>query len=270
MSVEPWSFSLRGGDEYDEDEDITDAGGYANGADDLTEETAVGDEVDLSNREDFAHFKSNPWTIAKLNAFNRARTSPQSKPPHPTPSHPSRNRVGTDVFQCQPRMTKIEDRQPETSIYDAGSIRATPSLAKQPAKVITPVEQNLPLTPSSTRTGTLYSRSDDDELLESPTYSDDEVRTSPTLQPDEQPWPKRARLSTYPKAFSQSRRSPRARLDPIQVSEVSISFPSSRSQLMFNTPANPAKVFRCANSHYRKLTPFAPLNVSVSTGPSSR
>lgn len=247
MSVEPWSFSLRGGNEYDEDEDTTDAGGCANGADDLTEETPAGDEVDLSNREDFAHFKTNPWTIAKLNAFNRARTSPESKPisPYPTLSHPSRNRIGTDAFRCQPRIAKIENRQPGTSIYDAESIRATPSLAKQHARVTTPVEQNLPSTPSSIRTGTLYSRSDGDELFESSSYSDDEVRTSPTLQLGEQPWPKRARLSTSPKALPQSRRSPRARLDLTQMSEVSIPFPSSRSQLMFNTqtPPNPRKSF---------------------------
>ncbi|KAG8907794.1 hypothetical protein FRC00_011602, partial [Tulasnella sp. 408] len=187
MSDEPWSFSLRGGSGYAEDEDSMEAADSTYGVDQMTDQTLVEAEVDLSSREDSAHFESNPWTIAKLNAFNRARTSPNFKPtpPHPTPGLLARR---LEVFGPQPQPENAKKVKPEheTPICDLELVRTTPSPSRELPKVTT-----------SASSGTMRGCSDENKLPRDFAHKDDEPRTSYTLQLEGPPLPKRARFPTY-------------------------------------------------------------------------
>ncbi|KIO31853.1 hypothetical protein M407DRAFT_4771 [Tulasnella calospora MUT 4182] len=192
MSDEPWSFSLRGGSGYAEVEDSMDAVVSANGVDQMTDEAVIDDEVDLSNREDSAQFKSNPWTIAKLNAFNRGRTFSKSgpPPPHPAPPPLAESLVVSDPLQSQlEKATKVKFKH-KTPIYDPELVKTTPSPPRDLQKVTTPAQQNL-LTHSLASPGTICRHSEKDEHSKISTHSY-------TLHLEEPPLPKCARLPTYP------------------------------------------------------------------------
>ncbi|KAG8988316.1 hypothetical protein FRB90_002834 [Tulasnella sp. 427] len=111
MSADPWFYSLREGYEYEEyEDDATGSDDFSAVGDQTTAKTAVDNGADLSSREDFAEFKPNPWTIAKLNASNRTRDSvPAASFPTPPPSVRSSD-------TCQPRF-RTTQVQPKPSSY---------------------------------------------------------------------------------------------------------------------------------------------------------
>ncbi|KAG9051316.1 hypothetical protein FS837_009583 [Tulasnella sp. UAMH 9824] len=224
MSDEAWSFSLRGGCGYAEDEDSMEAADSAHGVDQMTDETLVNAEVDLSSREDSAHFESNPWTIAKLNAFNRARTFSKFKPtpPHPTPELLAKR---MDVSDPQSRPGKAEKvkLEHETPICDLELVRTTPSLSRDPPKVTT-----------SASSGTIRGCSDGNTLPRDIAHKDDEPRTSYTLQLEGLPLPKRARLPTYPdtEKIPKGPKQPLPRQGPARIPKVSSPL-EAQPQLVF-------------------------------------
>ncbi|KAG8927957.1 hypothetical protein FRC01_006669 [Tulasnella sp. 417] len=202
MSDEPWSFSLRGGSGYAEGEEIMDAVDSVNGANQMVDETAIDDEVDLSNRLDSAQFKSNPWTIAKLNAFNRARTISEFKPnpPHPTPPPLTKSWV-TGALHSLPETAKQVKFKHATPSYDPESVRTTPLLPRDPPKVTTQAGQNLLITRSPTTPWAMRECSDDqDELSENSTHRDDKIPAPYALQLEEALLTKGVRLSKHPNA----------------------------------------------------------------------
>lgn len=222
MFDEPWSFSLRGGNGYAEDEDSVADSAY--GVDQMTDETLVDADLDLSSREDSARFESNPWTIAKLNAFNRARTFSKFKPtpPQPTPGLLAK-RLDVSDPQSQPERTQKVKLEHETPKCDLELVRTTPSSSKEPPKVTT-----------SASSGTMRGCSNENELPRDFAYKNDEPRTSYTLQLEGSPLPRRARLPTYPVAekIDEGSRQPLPRQGPTGIPKASSPL-GAQPQLVF-------------------------------------
>jgi hypothetical protein len=109
-TTDSWVFNLReGSHDSDEDEDEDDANPKKSSESDLLK------TMDLSSREDAAHYKPNPWAIAKLNAVCR-----------PPPTSLER-KAGTGVFKSK-EGTKAKQR----TITEAFSKQAAQD--RQPSK----------------------------------------------------------------------------------------------------------------------------------------